>query len=253
MNADRQVAMRQAIDWHIRLGQADGGVWHEFVAWLEADELHVAIVLTGHFLQQQERLLVTLEATEVNSDKLLWQASLTAPSQDFIGVNYYTRELVKFNRHYRAELFGERVLPAGAPRSDLNWEIYPEGLHRTLRSLRGEGLPIFVTENGIADAKDAMRPAYLLAHLTSVQRAITDGAPVRGYFHWTSLDNFERAEGYSAKFGLIACDPRTQERQLRPSAQLYAEICRSNRLPVSVEIPPAPPVDEEPAGRVDLR
>ncbi|TMD64904.1 MAG: glycoside hydrolase family 1 protein [Chloroflexi bacterium] len=181
------------------------------------------------------------------------RASGPRPSQDFIGVNYYTRELVKFNRHYRAELFGERVLPAGAPRSDLNWEIYPEGLHRTLRSLRGEGLPIFVTENGIADAKDAMRPAYLLAHLTSVQRAIADGAPVRGYFHWTSLDNFEWAEGYSAKFGLIACDPRTQERQLRPSAQLYAEICRSNRLPVSVEIPPAPPVDEEPAGRVDLR
>jgi beta-glucosidase len=175
------------------------------------------------------------------------------PSQDFIGVNYYTRELVKFNRHYRTELFGERVLPPATPRSDLNWETYPEGLYRTLRSLGQEGVPIFVTENGIADAKDAMRPAYLLTHLRSVHRAIQTGVPVGGYFHWTAFDNFEWAEGYSAKFGLIACDPRTHERRPRPSAHLYAEICRNNALPVSGEIPPAPLVDEERAAPADLR
>ena len=83
-------------------------------------------------------------------------------SQDFIGLNYYTRELVKFNHRYHAELFGERMLPADAPRSDLNWELYPQGLYRTLRWLEREKLPIVVTENGIADQRDAMRQEYLL-------------------------------------------------------------------------------------------
>jgi len=176
-----------------------------------------------------------------------------APSQDFFGLNYYTRELVKFNRRYGAELFGERVLPIGAPRSDLNWQLYPEGLHRVLRSLEQERMPVFVTENGIADRTDGQRPEFLVTHIAAMLRAIDAGVPVRGYFHWTGFDNFEWAEGYSAKFGLIACDPVTQERRVRPSARLYAEICRTNQLPVSAELPPAPLDRVEPAGPAELR
>jgi beta-glucosidase len=112
---------------------------------------------------------------------------------------------------------------------------------------------VIVTENGIADDADRMRAAYLLSHLTAVQRAIADGVPVRGYFHWTAMDNFEWAEGYSAKFGLIACDPQTQERRLRPSARLYAEICRTNTLPATVELPPAPPAPARAGGPAELR
>jgi beta-glucosidase len=174
-------------------------------------------------------------------------------SQDFIGLNYYTRELVKFNHHYRAELFGERILPANAPRSDLGWELYPQGLYRILRSLAREGLPIYVTENGIADSRDAMRREYLVTHVSAMLRAILAGAPVRGYFHWTCFDNFEWAEGYSAKFGLIACDPMTQERRPRPSARLYAEICRLNGLPASGEPPPGSLDYDESADSAALR
>lgn len=174
-------------------------------------------------------------------------------SQDFLGLNYYTRDRVKFNHRYRDELFGQRVLATNAPRSDLGWEIYPDGLYRTLRSLGRQGLPIVVTENGIADRADAMRSEYLVAHLTAMRRAIADGVPVRGYFHWTAMDNFEWAEGYSAKFGLIACDPQTQERRLRASARLYAEVCERNALPATVELPPTPPRNERPAGPTDLR
>jgi beta-glucosidase len=83
-----------------------------------------------------------------------------------------------------------------------------------------------------------MRPEFLLTHVDAMRRAIEAGAPVRGYFHWTCFDNFEWAEGYTAKFGLIACDPVTQERRPRPSARLYAQICRTNQLPVSAELPP---------------
>jgi beta-glucosidase len=181
------------------------------------------------------------------------RATGPTPSQDFLGLNYYTRDLVKFNRRYRDELFGERVMPAEAQRSDLGWEIYPDGLYRALRGLAEFRLPVIVTENGIADDADRMRAAYLLSHLTAVQRAIADGVPVRGYFHWTAMDNFEWAEGYSAKFGLIACDPQTQERRLRPSARLYAEICRTNTLPATVELPPAPPAPARAGGPAELR
>jgi beta-glucosidase len=181
------------------------------------------------------------------------QASGPRQSQDFIGLNYYTRELVKFNHRFGAELFGQRVLVEPALRSDLTWELYPEGLYRTLMALRREQLPIYVTENGIADRADALRPEFLLTHLGAMLRAIQAGAPVRGYMHWTSFDNFEWAEGYGAKFGLIACDPGTQERRVRPSARLYAEICRLNQLPATVELPPAVARPAEPAGPTDLR
>lgn len=174
-------------------------------------------------------------------------------SQDFIGLNYYTRDLVRFNHRNRAELFGERVVVEGTRRSDLTWELYPEGLFRTLVSLRREHLPIFVTENGVADRNDTLRPEFLLTHARAMLRAIDAGVPVRGYLHWTCFDNFEWAEGYSAKFGLIACDPKTQERRPRPSARLYAEICRLNQVPVSVELPPAPQPFVERAGPTDLR
>jgi beta-glucosidase len=161
-------------------------------------------------------------------------------SQDFIGLNYYTREVVKFNHRYGAELFGQRVLLEPALRSDLSWELYPEGLYRTLVALRREQLPIYVTENGIADRDDTLRPEFLLTHVAAMHRAIAAGVPVRGYMHWTCFDNFEWAEGYGAKFGLIACDPTTQERRVRPSGRLYAEICRTNRVPATAELPPAP-------------
>jgi beta-glucosidase/6-phospho-beta-glucosidase/beta-galactosidase len=110
-----------------------------------------------------------------------------------------------------------------------------------------------VTENGIADRDDALRPEFVLAHVKAMLRAIQDGAPVRGYMHWTCFDNFEWAEGYSAKFGLIACDPVTQERRVRPSGRLYAEICRRNGVPATVELPPAAPPSDDRGGLTGRR
>jgi beta-glucosidase len=95
-----------------------------------------------------------------------------------------------------------------------------------LRRVGRYGKPVVITENGIADADDDQRPAYLVAHLRQVLRAISNGVDVRGYMHWSLLDNFEWAEGYTQKFGLA-----TRDRHLRPSAQLYAQIAQSNELP----------------------
>ncbi len=152
-------------------------------------------------------------------------------SQDFIGINYYTRNLVRFNRRAPQELFGQRLVPAGAVTSDLGLEIYPHGLYLWLTSLAREGRPIYITENGVADRDDRLRPAFLVDHLRATLRAMDEGAKVRGYFHWTCFDNFEWTDGYAAKFGLLSCDLQTQERRLRPSGRLYAEICRTGRLP----------------------
>ena len=152
-------------------------------------------------------------------------------SQDFIGLNYYTRNLVRFNRRAPAEIFGQRLVPSGAVTSDLGLEIYPRGLYLWLMALAKQGRPIYITENGVADREDRLRPAFLIDHLRATLRAMNQGARVRGYFHWTCFDNFEWTEGYAAKFGLLSCDLQTQARRLRPSGRIYAEICRTGMLP----------------------
>ena len=110
-------------------------------------------------------------------------------------------------------------------RTDFGWEIYPQGLYDILRRVGRHGKPVVITENGIADADDDQRPAYLVAHLRQIQRALSDGVDLRGYMHWSLLDNFEWAAGYSQCFGLA-----TRDRVLRPSASVYATIARSNEV-----------------------
>ncbi len=149
-------------------------------------------------------------------------------TQDFFGINYYSRDLVRFSPGQAGELFIGRRVPAGAEVSDLGWEVYPQGLGRLLRLWsRRSGVPIYVTENGIADAADAKRTSFLERHLAEVAGAIAEGIDVRGYYHWSLVDNFEWAEGYAPRFGLVAVDYATQARSVRPSARRYAEIARS--------------------------
>jgi len=140
-------------------------------------------------------------------------------SSDFLGVNYYTRWLVSIGGKE------PRVARPGAAVSDLGWEFYPAGLERALLASASFGLPLYVAENGIADAEDRLRPAFIRESLASLDRARARGVDVRGYFHWSLLDNFEWNDGYHGKFGLCAVDfgkadaPRTP----RPSAHVYAE------------------------------
>jgi beta-glucosidase len=152
----------------------------------------------------------------------LWQGRIiarTLPVLDWIGVNYYSRTFVGWP-------WPARPLGSGA-RTDFNWEIYPEGLYKVLRRVGLFGKPVVITENGIADADDDQRASYIVDHLREVHRAIQDGVDVRGYMHWTLLDNYEWAEGFEQRFGLA-----TRDRQLRPSAQVYSQIARKNALVV---------------------
>jgi beta-galactosidase len=171
-----------------------------------------------------------------------------AGKADFIGVNYYLRA--------RVTGLGVAITPVipvldfvpttgyrtpqnpTAPEcpttcSELGWEIYPEGLRQVLGTAGGYGLPVYITENGIADSNDDQRPQYLLDHLVVLRQAIADGvANVRGYFHWSLLDNFEWSSGYYPKFGLYSYDHESLAREARPSARLYRRIAQKNALPL---------------------
>lgn len=146
-------------------------------------------------------------------------------ASDFIGVNYYTRWMVA--------LLGKepRTARRGAPTSDLGWEIYPQGLERALRECAPFGLPMLVTENGIADAKDRWRPDFIRASLAALDRARGDGIDVRGYFHWSLMDNFEWMDGAHGRFGLFATDPDRPgaPRLPRGSSRAYAAEVRRRR------------------------
>jgi beta-glucosidase len=109
-------------------------------------------------------------------------------------------------------------------------EVDPAGLERFLVRLARYGKPLYVTENGMADAEDGVRPEFILTHLAALHRALRRGADVRGYYHWTLVDNYEWAEGWTTRFGLFALDPRTQVRTPRPSARLLGEIARANAI-----------------------
>ncbi|GAB4339263.1 MAG: glycoside hydrolase family 1 protein [Candidatus Abyssubacteria bacterium] len=172
----------------------------------------------------------------IETGKLSWpigmgqKVQILSGTHDFIGVNYYTRRKVQFRLCNPADLLRRNPPPPNTVTNDLGWEIYPEGLYKMLMGLRKYQRPIYITENGCADARDALRPEFLRQHLTQMHRAITEGADVRGYFHWSLLDNFEWTFGLTPRFGLVEVDYRTQARAPRPSAHIYSRIARENRL-----------------------
>ncbi|HEV2104892.1 MAG TPA: family 1 glycosylhydrolase [Candidatus Eisenbacteria bacterium] len=157
---------------------------------------------------------------------------------DWYGLNYYTRWRV------RALAREAHVARAGAPRSDLGWEVWPEGLERALLAAGRLGRPVLVTENGVADAHDAFRPRAIVEFAAAMHRALAAGVPVLGYLHWSLLDNFEWSDGYTGRFGLYAVDfddparPRTRRR----SAEVFARLARANALTADVEAAVAGPL-----------
>lgn len=169
---------------------------------------------------------------------------------DFIGVNYYTRQFCEFECKWPLEFFGAKSNMVENETSGLGWESYPEGLYdllvHELRPYRtdqkGALREIYITENGHAgifeadlvegdwSLEDHGRVRYLKSHLLSLYKAITRGANVKGYLHWSLTDNFEWAEGLRARFGLVRVSYPTLERTLRKSARVYAEIAAHNGI-----------------------
>ena len=146
-----------------------------------------------------------------------------ARDDDFIGVQAYTRTLIGAD--------GPLPVPDGAPRTLTGWEYYPPAIGHALRHTaeRAPGVPLLVTENGIATADDEQRVAYTRGALDAVAAALADGVDVRGYLHWSLLDNYEWGS-WTPTFGLVAVDRETFARTVKPSARWLGAVARSGRL-----------------------
>jgi beta-glucosidase len=184
---------------------------------------------------------------ELSAQHALWERFFVTPADwfgnrwyldrcrgrlDFVGLQYYSRTTIRqllFGDPTAGPLSGDEL-----PVTDLGWAIYPEGMRKVVKQAwRRYKVPLYITENGLADAEDVIRKVFIHDHLKCLHAAIEEGADVRGYFHWSLIDNFEWREGFWPRFGLVAVDYATQERTVRDSARYYAMICRENGLEVA--------------------
>ncbi|MDD4909714.1 MAG: glycoside hydrolase family 1 protein [Candidatus Omnitrophica bacterium] len=153
---------------------------------------------------------------------------------DFMGINYYGREFIRFSRANARGLFADNCLcpehSRDALRNSLGWEIYPEGILEIMLRIKKYGLPVIITENGICTDDDNLRWYYISEHLKNLAEAIKLGVDVKGYLYWSLLDNFEWHEGFKPRFGLIEVDYNDLKRHIRDSALKYAKVCRENRI-----------------------
>ena len=149
---------------------------------------------------------------------------------DWVGVNYYSRQGVAFDRASPATLFARLVNMPDVPLSDFGYgDIHPEGILPLLKLLAAGRLPVYITESGLPDADDRLRPGFILRQLRALWSAVQFQL-IQGYYHWTLTDNFEWGEGWRMKFGLYAFDASTGIRTPRRSALLYRDIIRRNGI-----------------------
>jgi beta-glucosidase len=197
---------------------------------------HSANPLDGAVARLQSRIFNDLIPLAIHDGRLRFplgreRLPRAAGTQDYIGLNYYSSDDVSFDLRRPGDLFAHRYYPQGADLSDVGWNAnIPEGMGRAIRWAAAFGVPIHITENGIEDDADRIRPRYLIQHLHQVWKAVNTGTPIGSYYHWSLVDNFEWERGWTQRFGLWAIDPQTQERTQRASGKLYDEICRENGI-----------------------
>lgn len=164
---------------------------------------------------------------------LVWLYDLTAnhlfykltgiKKHDFLGLNYYL--------HQRIGLGKVGLSLTKKDVSDMGWELFPEGIFDILEDMSEYKLPIYITENGLASTNDDRRCRFLISYLKEIYHAISSGVDVRGYFHWSLIDNFEWADGFRPRFGLVEVNYQTQKRTPRPSAHIYKDVVAHNGIP----------------------
>lgn len=183
---------------------------------------HQVAYVPEHRLHVDDQLFARLEDWWFNHRWL----NLTRGTHDFIGVNYY------FPRRHHVTIFPPRLKPMWweGLRSDVGWPVFADGLTHVLLRLKRYRRPIYVTENGVADARDALRADFIRSHVRAIEAAQAQGVDVRGYLHWSLLDNFEWEKGFGPRFGLVEVDYTTFERTPRPSAWVYKAIIEQRLL-----------------------
>ncbi len=194
--------------------------------------------LAGRGYPQDMQVLYGAAMPQVEANDL----AVIATPTDFLGINYYTRALVAYDRSQPlkfAQLSPEQLVANGAQTTEMGWEIYPQGLGDLLLRIHREYAPkaLYVTENGAAFADevgadgqihDPARTRYLHTHFAEAERAIKAGVPLRGYYVWSLMDNFEWAFGYTKRFGITYVDYTTQQRILKDSGRWYQRVIAEN-------------------------
>ncbi len=224
---------------------------HKMREQMGRDDTMVGIVMhIAHFVENDGRAVTKLgkKLLDYSFHKMFYNANIeghfTFPLgggypegkgiySDFIGVNYYSRHLIH-GTYNPAKLFGEVKFEenlSDEKLNDLGWEIYPEGIYKVCKKVYDlYKLPIYITENGLPDASDTKRAKFIYDHLMWVTKLIEDGVDVRGYYHWSLLDNLEWNDGYGPRFGLIEVDYETFERKIRKSGKFYSTLCKQKKI-----------------------
>lgn len=193
-------------------------------------------IFKGHY---PKNLLDIYKEKYDDLDFLYENLDVISEEIDFLGINYYSRGLVKFDS--TSEFFNIKTIkPDSSNYTAMNWEIYPEGLYDLLINISKEytDLPLYITENGAAfndkvengTVNDKKRIEFLKGHFRSAHEAIQSGVNLQRYYVWSLMDNFEWAYGYSKRFGIIYVDYSTKERILKDSAHWYKEVIRTNSV-----------------------
>ncbi len=153
-------------------------------------------------------------------------------TMDFVGVNYYSRQLVEPEKWGIKNLAVDVCKNNHRPvkKNSLGWDVYPEGLYEVLLKLKRYGLAVIITENGICTPDDNLRWEYIYDHLKNIHRAMEKGVNVTGYLYWSLMDNFEWDKGFGPRFGLIEIDYNTYKRTVRESAKKFGEVCKTGVL-----------------------
>ncbi|MDM7274636.1 MAG: beta-galactosidase BgaS [Thermoprotei archaeon] len=185
-----------------------------------------------------------LDAVTTGKSMIIGERRDLAGKLDWIGVNYYSRTVIKPDtpplgfklvEGYGFNCGGVTSL-AGRRCSDFGWEVYPEGLYKVLLEVwRRYGLEIIVTENGVADKEDIIRPGFIASHMAMTAKALEEGVKVKGYLHWALTDNYEWAQGFRMRFGLAKVDYESKKRKLRPSSLIFKEIAENRGIPGELE------------------
>jgi beta-glucosidase len=206
-------------------------VWEAWRSWLPLDQMMTRFI--EHIFHHLLLGILTEGIVRIPGRRPfpLPEASHTL---DWLGVNYYQRYRIRFNPTSPGTLFIDMKTRPDQLVGPGGWgEVHPRGMFDTLESLwKKYRLPFYITENGVPDETDTLRPGFIVRHLYQLWEAIEHGIPVNGYYFWSLLDNFEWTEGYDPRFrfGLIGVDFKTQERQIRQSGHLYGAISRLGGL-----------------------
>ncbi len=204
------------------------GFIHQYLKFHAYNKWNIAEHLPGTFLNYilNHLTLKFLKTGEFSFPGLKYKTKTKKPL-DYIGLNYYSRVLLKFqfslSKPLEATCYPEEIM------TDMPYPLYPQGLYNAIKDISFLNVPIYVTENGIADNKDDRRDLFLRNYIQAMFKAICQGYDVRGYYYWTFSDNFEWDEGFSMKFGLYSVNFNTQEKTLKKGAKFFKQVIQNSK------------------------